>query len=166
MTYPNRLIEVDLLDCSRGCGGVLTRFEFPAQQPIYFEFNIPRMGRRIDVVLTIGPLVFAIEFKVGETVFDRAAIDQVWEYALDLKNFHEASHAVSIVPILVATEVAAPAPLHLTADADAVYHPLLVTPANFRAALDVALEGIGGTALDSQSWSRAPYHPTPTIVEA
>src|SRR5207253_6276996 len=45
---------------------------------IFFEFNIPRMGRRIDVVLVIGPVVFAIEFKVGEKTFDRSAIDQVW----------------------------------------------------------------------------------------
>ena len=33
---------------------------------IFFEFNIPRMGRRIDVVLVIGPVIFAVEFKVGE----------------------------------------------------------------------------------------------------
>ncbi len=71
---------------------------------IFFEFNIPRMGRRIDVVLVSGPAVFAIEFKVGEKVFDRSAIDQVWDYGLDLKNFHEASHDASILPILIATE--------------------------------------------------------------
>ena len=71
---------------------------------IFFEFNIPRMGRRIDVVLVIGPVIFAIEFKVGEKTFDRSAIDQVWDYGLDLKNFHEASHDASIIPILVATE--------------------------------------------------------------
>ena len=59
---------------------------------IFLEFNIPRMGRRIDAVLLVGPVVFAIEFKVGETTFDRAAVDQVWDYALDLKNFHETSH--------------------------------------------------------------------------
>jgi hypothetical protein len=91
----------------------------------------PRAAGRIDVVLTIGPVVFAVEFKVGEKAFDRAGIDQVWDYALDLNNSHEASHAASIVPVLVATEVAAPAPLHLTADSDQVYRPLLVTPANF-----------------------------------
>jgi hypothetical protein len=68
---------------------------------IFLEFNIPRMGRRIDVVLVIGPVVFAVEFKVGEKSFDRAAIDQVWDYGLDLKNFHEASHDASIVPILL-----------------------------------------------------------------
>ena len=71
---------------------------------IFLEFNIPRMGRRIDAVLLVGPVVFAIEFKVGEKTLDRTAVDQVWDYALDLKNFHEASHTVSIVPILIATE--------------------------------------------------------------
>jgi hypothetical protein len=70
---------------------------------LFLEFNIPRMGRRIDAVLVIGPVVFVVEFKTGESVFDRAATDQVWDYALDLKNFHEASHSVAIVPILVAT---------------------------------------------------------------
>ena len=57
----------------------------------------------IDTVLVIGPIVFAVEFKVGDSIFDRSGVDQVWDYALDLKNFHEASHSASIVPILVAT---------------------------------------------------------------
>ena len=85
---------------------------------IFFEFNIPRMGRRIDVVLVIGPVVFAIEFKVGEKTFDRAAIDQVWDYGLDLKNFHEASHDASIIPILIATEATQCPRSELVADAD------------------------------------------------
>ena len=72
---------------------------------LFLEFNIPRMGRRIDAVLLVDPVVFVIEFKVGASEFERAAVDQVWDYALDLKNFHEASHSVSIVPILIATEV-------------------------------------------------------------
>lgn len=133
---------------------------------IFFEFNIPRMGRRIDVVLVIGPVVFAVEFKVGEKAFDRAAIDQVWDYALDLKYFHQASHHVSIVPMLVATEAAEGPPHDLSADADQVYRPVLVTPGSFRNALDCVLRSIAGPMLDGQSWSRSPYHPTPTIVEA
>jgi hypothetical protein len=71
---------------------------------VFLEFNIPRMGRRIDAVLLTGAVVFVIEFKVGASVFERAAVDQVWDYALDLKNFHEGSHTVSIVPILIAME--------------------------------------------------------------
>jgi hypothetical protein len=133
---------------------------------LFFEFNIPRMGRRIDVVLLVGPVVFAIEFKVGEKTFDRSAVDQVWDYALDLKNFHEASHNVSIVPILIATEAVESAPISLQADADKVYRPILVNAAGFREVVDLALRSIAGSVLDDQQWSRAPYHPTPTIVEA
>lgn len=133
---------------------------------IFLEFNIPRMGRRIDVVLLVGPVVFALEFKVGEKSFDRSAVDQVWDYALDLKNFHEASHNVSIIPLLIATEAADSAETTLQADADKVYRPLLVNAVGFRTVVDLALKGIAGSMLDEQQWSRAPYHPTPTIVEA
>ena len=133
---------------------------------LLMEFSIPRMGRRIDTVLLVSPIVFVVEFKVGETVFDRAAIDQVWDYALDLKNFHEASHSPPIIPILVATGASASPPIELRADEDNVYRPIPVHPANFRATLDLALQTVTGEPLDEQFWPRAPYHPTPTIIEA
>ncbi|MBI5115839.1 DUF2075 domain-containing protein [Candidatus Poribacteria bacterium] len=133
---------------------------------LFFEFNIPRMGRRVDAVLVVGPIVFVIEFKVGENVFERAAVDQAWDYALDLKNFHEASHKASIVPILIVTGAATSAPLELLVHEDKVYRPLRLHPAGFRDAVDVALQSITGEAIDAQQWSSAPYHPTPTIVEA
>lgn len=69
----------------------------------YFEFVVPRLGKRIDVVLLIDHVLFVLEFKVGEKDFTRSGIDQVWDYALDLKNFHESSHAASIAPLLIAT---------------------------------------------------------------
>src|SRR4029078_11251746 len=71
---------------------------------LFLEFNIPRMGRRIDAGVLVGPVVFAVEFKVGASTFDRAALDQVWDYALDLKNFHEASHSLRIRPVVLATD--------------------------------------------------------------
>jgi hypothetical protein len=132
---------------------------------IFFEFNIPRMGRRVDVILVLGPVIFALEFKVGEKTYDRVAIEQVWDYALDLKNFHEASHAVSIAPILIATD----AP-NLTAkfevDADNVYRPVLTNTKNFRETLELGLNTVQGSALDAQIWASASYRPTPTIIEA
>jgi len=109
---------------------------------LFLEFNIPRMGRRIDAVLLLGPVIFVIEFKVGESGFERAAVDQVWDYALDLKNFHEASHSASIVPILVATEAATSPSLNIQADEDKVYHPIRVHPAHFRGAIDSILQTI------------------------
>jgi len=133
---------------------------------IFFEFNIPRMGRRVDAVLVIGAVVFVIEFKVGENLFERSAVDQTWDYALDLKNFHQASHVVAIVPMLVATGASASAPLEWAADEDKIYRPLRLHPGGLRSSLDKALQTITDEAINVQQWSAAPYHPTPTIVEA
>src|SRR6266516_5639093 len=133
---------------------------------VFFEFNIPRMGRRVDVILVIASVVVALEFKVGERIFDRSAIDQVWDYALDLKNFHQASHDISIAPILVVTDAPVSPKISFEADADKVYRPVLVNAAGLREALDLVLGGASGSTLDAQAWSRASYHPTPTIVEA
>jgi len=132
---------------------------------VLLEFSIPRMGRRIDAVLLVGPVVFAIEFKVGESAFHRAAYEQVWDYALDLKNFHEASHAVAIVPVLVATEAVAGATV-LHADPDGVSHPVAVGGGHLREVIDRAVTKICGDAIDPELWRCSPYRPTPTIIEA
>ncbi len=133
---------------------------------VFLKFNIPRMGRGIDAVLIIGPVIFVIEFKVGESSFDRAALDQVWDYALDLKNFHEGSHSASIVPLLIATEATgSPEPI-LRRDRDKTYHPIRAHPAGFRKAIDIALQIISDPVIDQHRWSNSPYRPTPTIVEA
>lgn len=66
---------------------------------IVFEYSIPRMGKRIDCVIISGATVFPIEFKVGAKSYENLAINQVTDYALDLKNFHEQSHTRNIVPI-------------------------------------------------------------------
>ncbi len=133
---------------------------------IFLEFNIPRMGRRVDAVLIVGPVVFVVEFKVGEQSFDRAAVEQVWDYALDLKNFHEASHSLSLVPILIATEAKEPPAFKLESDDDRVFRPLRVTQGGVRTALDSALQLVTGSVVNADQWARASYRPTPTIVEA
>ena len=133
---------------------------------IFLEFNIPRMGRRIDAVLLIGPVVFVVEFKVGEKEFERAAVEQVWDYALDLKNFHEASHHALLVPILIATNSKESSLTKLEVDADNVYRPVQVNLAGFRKAVDETLRQISGMALNENQWANASYDPTPTIIEA
>ena len=74
---------------------------------LLLEFSVPRIGSRIDAVLLSGPIIFVIEFKVGEVTFKRDDLNQVWDYALDLKNFHKGSHSAAIVPILLATNAPA-----------------------------------------------------------
>lgn len=69
---------------------------------IYFEFSIPRMGRRVDNILIIGDKIIVLEFKIGSESFHRQGITQVVDYALDLKNFHAGSHDKTLIPVLLA----------------------------------------------------------------
>ena len=71
---------------------------------VHFEYVIPRLGKRIDVLALVDHVIFVLEFKTGEKQFQAHAVDQVWDYALDLKNFHETSHHCPIAPVLIATE--------------------------------------------------------------
>ena len=133
---------------------------------IFLEFNIPRMGRRIDAVVIVGPVCLVVEFKVGEAEFNRQDIEQAWDYALDLKNFHEASHIVSIVPVLIATESDMSLPASLIADHDDVYKPICVGSNGLRPVIELAQQVIVGSDIDQSRWPTASYRPTPTIIES
>jgi hypothetical protein len=133
---------------------------------LLLEFSIPRMGRRIDAVVIIGAAVLALEFKVGENAIDAVAVEQVWDYALDLKNFHAASHAVAVVPVLIATEAELRSPVELRADSDGVYRPVAIGRHHLRSVIDLAIRSACGDLIEPGEWARAPYRPTPTIIEA
>lgn len=134
---------------------------------IYFEYTIPRLGGRIDVVLVLGHVLFVIEFKAGADDFSRAAIDQVWDYALDLKNFHESSHAIPVVPILVATNaLGGPDLFGFRADRDQVAWPMCTGIDGIAAAIELGLEYFNGDRIEPTLWQSGRYRPTPTIVEA
>lgn len=133
---------------------------------LLLEFNIPRMGRRIDAVLVCETVLFVLEFKVGETVFNRQDIEQVWDYALDLKNFHKASHTIPILPVLIATEAKSAKPELLDQREDMVWFPSKTNANGLRALIDLALASAGAKVFGHESWGDAPYHPTPTIIEA
>jgi hypothetical protein len=133
---------------------------------VLFEFAIPRMGLRADVILLIGPVIFVLEFKTGASRFDPAAVEQVWDYALDLKNFHAASHHLRIVPLLVATAAKEGPAVTQRVDDDGVYRPISVTTRSLRTAIDSVLEYAEGPLMDARQWLASPYRPTPTIIEA
>ena len=134
---------------------------------VYFEFDVPRMGKRIDVVLLIKSVIFVLEFKAGETEFNASAIDQVWDYALDLKNFHKTSHAAFIAPILIATQAHAQASLiQTTTHDDRILYPILTNATELQSVIDNVLNFCDGEALDTEQWEIGAYQPTPTIVEA
>lgn len=133
---------------------------------IYFEFSIPRMGKRADAIVLVGGVVFVIEFKVGANTFDHAALEQVHDYALDLKNFHKGSHNATILPILISTNaVHQQSPTYSWAK-DNVASPVCAAPSNLADIIASALFQTQAQEIDHAQWSQSGYQPTPTIVEA
>lgn len=151
--------EIEILKASLGA--------YRMRGKVYFEFSVPRLGKRIDALLAIDQVLFILEFKVGEKSFVSSAIDQVFDYALDLKNFHETSHDLQIAPVLVATESEPPTyAIANTARNDGVLMPIFTNSVEIGAVINQVLKFCDGKMIDITRWELGRYHPTPTIVEA
>lgn len=134
---------------------------------IYFEYTIPRLGRRADVILIVGHVLFVLEFKAGESQFNVSALDQVWDYALDLKNFHDASHGICIAPVLVATK-AKPQTIELqrTLHDDDLVRPIRANADDLQEVIAQTMDFLKAPRIDISNWESGRYLPTPTIIEA
>ena len=134
---------------------------------IVFEFVIPRVGKRVDVVLVLPEALFVLEFKTNASMYNGADKDQAIDYALDLKNFHETSHDIAIIPVLIATdaEIKRQEPLFYS---DGVARIELTNGSNlneiitkYSSAVPITLKPVA-----IEDWELGRYKPTPTIVEA
>lgn len=134
---------------------------------IVFEYDIPRLGKRIDVVLLLEGIVFCLEFKVGESRILEADVDQVLDYALDLKYFHKFSEDRIIVPVLIATKYPkSSTEIQMSVYNDNVVNPLVTGEAGITMIIDAVLERFPGQTPVNSDWIKSPYAPTPTIIEA
>lgn len=134
---------------------------------IIFEYDIPRLGKRIDVVLLINGIIFCLEFKVGQNNIFEADIDQVFDYALDLKNFHKFSQDKIIVPILVATNYSSASTIiQMSIYDDKVINPLVTGKNRLISLINIVLEKFPNEEPINPNWVISPYSPTPTIIEA
>lgn len=130
---------------------------------IYFEFTIPRMGKRVDNIIIIDDTIFVIEFKVGDGGFDSYAQAQVLDYTLDLKNFHEGSHNSKLIPVLIAT------------NSESI-EPNIFQVSEFNEVVKTNKENISyilqkflktpNESINYNAWENSIYKPTPTIIEA
>lgn len=132
---------------------------------LLFEYSIPRMGRRIDTVFLSDGLVFLIEFKIGLHEYSKFAVDQIADYALDLKNFHKESHNKLLIPILVATNAS-----NVTRNYDIMKEGILevlrCNTNNFLETINIARRMFRSEDFVYEDWKNSPYFPTPTIIEA
>lgn len=154
--------EIELLQ------NVLMPWEYENSQ-IIFEFDIPRLGKRIDVVLLLRGMIFCLEFKVGNRAALQSDVEQVMDYALDLKNFHLFSHDKTIVPVLIPTEYhSSSSVFQPSVYNDNIYNPLITGKNSLQELIQKVIEHSGAQPgyNSSHDWIRSPYSPTPTIIEA
>lgn len=134
---------------------------------IIFEYDIPRLGKRVDAVLLLKGIVFCLEFKVGESRILEADVDQVLDYALDLKNFHKFSEDRVIAPILIATKhLSESDAVQMSAYDDRVINPLVTGEAGLGHIISRVLAAYPNETPVHPDWMISPYAPTPTIIEA
>ena len=132
---------------------------------LLLEFEIPRIGRRVDAILILNGSILVLEYKVGAKTYDALSTDQAYDYALDLKNFHKASHHLTIVPILIATDAISKSTA-LEIGIDGIASPILANSDNLLTVLNLLSTALPRVELDADAWINSTYHPTPTIVEA
>lgn len=155
------LSEIDLLQT------VLVPWK-DEEAEIIFEYDIPRLGKRIDVVLLLRGIIFCLEFKVGQKDALQPDVEQLMDYALDLKNFHRYSHDRTIVPILIPTKHTSSSRIFRpSVYDDSIFNPLITGADGLRTIIHEVLCHTNadepGTIKD---WIISPYTPTPTIIEA
>jgi hypothetical protein len=132
---------------------------------VLFEYSIPRMGRRADVILLLRGLIFVLEFKINELVYRATDIDQCLDYSLDLKYFHEQSQDRKIIPILVSSN-AADIKNNVEVYEDGVFIPLKCNKSNLNELIAKILQEFSADYIDPIKWENSIYKPTPTIIEA
>ncbi len=130
---------------------------------IYFEFTIPRMGKRVDNIIIIDNVAFVIEFKVGDKRYEKYAIEQVIDYTIDLSNFHEGSHKIKLIPVLVSTN----ANTVITPQIEVISFSTAAKANrnNLKEILNTFLNTTK-SPINVEYWENSIYKPTPTIVEA
>jgi len=131
---------------------------------IYFEFAIPRMGKRVDNILLINDLIFVLEFKVGDSQYQKHATEQVVDYCLDLKNFHQGSHNEKLIPLLISTKAATVE--NIIEVNDNLFEPIYANQNNLGQIISLLVKQNSSKKINALEWEKSIYKPTPTIIEA
>ena len=119
------------------------------------------MGKRVDNIVILGDKIFLLEFKIGSEQYDKHAIDQVIDYVLDLRNFHEGSHYANLIPILIAEK--APIFENNFQTAQNLDQAILLNAQNLN---EFFKPYDSSSLIDGLAWEQTPYKPTPTMIEA
>lgn len=159
--------EIEVLKLS--CGDLIRLAPSAAQWSLLLEYPIPRRHKRLDAVLLAVDVIFCLEFKTEDKAYSLQPQRQAEDYALDLRDFHEASRDRRIVPVVVVPK-AAPAEASVEQiSKDAVRDVRLTNASDLAQILVAAFDAEhrdGSLTIDPTVWDSSPYRPVPTIIEA
>jgi hypothetical protein len=134
---------------------------------VFYEYSIPRRGKRIDVTLLSQNIIFIIEIKNNESKYSFKDKEQLEDYCLDLRDFHFESKNRIIIPILLCTEAPEFKNDFIKKD-DYVQNTLFANSKNLASLItkvtEIYSDQIG--EINATKWNNSEYAPTPTIIEA
>ena len=161
--------EVSIPMLQAGLREVMHRMPNAQSWGVLLEYPLYRLRRRIDLVVVARDFLFVVELKVGADRAEVSDISQAEEYALDLRDFHKASHGLKMQPVLCCTDLSKPQP-GPDYDPDRQVQDVMVVSAPDLASLMVgrycsALPDLG-EQLSLEAWDLSSYEPVPTIIEA
>jgi hypothetical protein len=132
---------------------------------VLLEYPIPLLGYRIDCVLLCGTVVLVIEFKTGED--NSGGIRQVEDYALNLSNFHEGSHQLCLVPVVIRGHSEGKT-ISVRVAGSKIASVAVISGKSFPELLESICDAYVETAfeLDAAAWDAARFKPVPPIIEA
>ena len=109
-------------------------------------------------------IVFLLEFKVGDKEYRESTYDQVYDYALDLRNFQKESHDKLIACLMISTKAQEePCVIH---ERERIIEPIRCNASNIGTAIEAVASCYAEPAFNYVQWENSEYLPTPTIVEA
>ena len=153
------------------CVWLSSRHPASSSWSLLLEYPIPRRQKRIDTVILSAQHIYCLEFKTGSQKLPQSALNQVEDYALDLRDFHAASLDREIVPAVVCRQVGAGG--NILAERTDTAPDIVKTPVvcdydglgQFLLNHETLTESVTA-AIDPHAWDHSAYKPVPTILEA
>src|SRR6266446_4202912 len=159
--------EIDLLRLV--CGTLLGRFSDAPTWSLLLEYPIPRRQKRLDAVVLAHDVILCIEFKTEDKAHSLQARRQVEDYALDLRDFHEASRVGRLAPIVVVPKAPRSRIASIDDSTDPVASVRLANEADLSEVVAEVFECLhceNRDPINAEKWDKSPYRPVPTIIEA
>jgi hypothetical protein len=162
--------EVEIKTLKAACEEIVRVDAATSRWSLLLEYPIPRRQKRLDAVILADDVILCLEFKTEDKAYSLQAQRQIEDYALDLRDFHEASRRRRLVPIVIVPKALAVdhTKSHFAFD-ESVRDVRLTNSPELASTLISAFrdehQPVSST-IDPNAWDNSPYHPVPTIIEA